>query len=210
MGSQHMAFSYSVQILGSRIVTGSAIRFTSCQASRDWLASCVGVSGQLMTASGSGGSASVVSSGNDAGWSANPYGSNAEARGLAVGNGFAVWTRSRDPLSPYRSPALVTVQREERTVIKGGPRTSTPVIAAPTAQMKDGPSGDILGRFDQRMKFWRRDIAQKLERGVDRFGGPDGYDSDHQSNPLETRNAECESQSHYRACSRGVNPSIVL
>ena len=58
-----------------------------------WLAGCVGVSGQLMTASTAGGSASVVSSGNDAGWQGNPSGSNEEARGLAVGNGFAMWTQ---------------------------------------------------------------------------------------------------------------------
>ena len=58
-----------------------------------WLAGCVGVSGQLMTASTAGGSASVVRSGNDAGWQGNPSGSKAEARGLAVGNGFAMWTQ---------------------------------------------------------------------------------------------------------------------
>jgi hypothetical protein len=58
-----------------------------------WLATCVGVSGQLMTASTAGGSASVVASGNDPGWLPNPSGSDAETRGLAIGNEFAVWTQ---------------------------------------------------------------------------------------------------------------------
>lgn len=57
-----------------------------------WLASCVGVSGQLMTASTTGGAASVVAGGNDPAFKPNPYGSGAEIRGLAVGNGYAVWT----------------------------------------------------------------------------------------------------------------------
>jgi hypothetical protein len=47
-------------------------------------------------------------------------------------------------VSWLRHDGFPTVQREERTVIKGGPRTSTPVIAAPTAQMRTAPAATSL------------------------------------------------------------------
>ena len=91
-----------------------------------------------------------------------------------------------------------------------GPKTSRPTTTAPIAADQHGARRHVLRALDERMELRRRDVAQRLERGVERFRRPHRDDRQHHRDPFDAVDAQREARSDGGQRRRGVDPRVVL